>query len=273
MPRHLPNELLALTFQHITSSAELSKLCTVSRAFRDEAQRILYHTVRLPNDRIISWCHTIVANPGLAMQVHALSLPDAFKPGIMLTVKPNLSLQELQQVVKRALSSLSRLVELEIHPSSGTPYVDSDMFCGHPFRLQVFGETLDYPCKLEHWLKFLSEQPGIRHWRPNIISGHPIDPDVLPLLTSAEVHFSALDILSLCPMIRALRVKRWSWGSSRELSRLKLFRRTLTSLSVGYFNGLLAVTIARDAVPNIKFLGLQLDSRVSLLLQSLLGFY
>jgi hypothetical protein len=201
------------------------------------------------------------------MQVYALSLPTGFEPRVVITTKPNLKLQELRQVVKRALSSLSRLVDIETYKSSGALYVDSDMFCGHPFRLRVFGETLDYPCTHEYWLKFLSEQPGIRHWRMSIISGLPINPDVLPLLTSAEVRLSALDILSLCPMIRALRVKIWTWGNSEALSRLKLFRRTLASLSVVNVNPLQAVKIIRDAVPDIKILGLQPSFSVSLLVQ------
>jgi hypothetical protein len=261
MPRHIPVELYAPIFQHITSKAELSNLCMVSRAFRHEAQRILYHAVRLSTnyESIISWCHTIVGNPGLAMQVYALSLPNTFEPRTVQTVKP----QELQQVVKRALSSLSRLVELEIYASSGTLYVDSDMFRGHPFRLQVFSETLpDSPRTLEYWLEFLSEQPGIRHWRSGIMMGPPMDPDVLPSLTSAEVYSHALDILSPCPMIRALQVNRWSSGYSEELSALKAFRRRLTRLTVVYFENLLAVAVVRDAVPDINFLGLQLDLRV-----------
>jgi hypothetical protein len=122
MPRYIPIELYAPIFLHITSIAELSNLCTVSRAFRDEAQRILYHTVRLPNDRdhIISWCHNIVKNPGLAMQVYALSLPIAFAPEHVLKAELELMLQELQHVVKRALSLLSRLAELHTYWASGT---------------------------------------------------------------------------------------------------------------------------------------------------------
>jgi hypothetical protein len=275
MPRYIPIELYVPIFQYITSIAELSNLCTVSRAFRDEAQRILYHTVRLPNDRdrIISWCHTIVENAGLAMQVYSLSLPIAFAHKPVLMVAPDFMpvLQELQHAVKRALSSLSRLVKLYTYSSLGTDYLDPDIFCGHPFHLQVFGEDLPMS-RFEQWLKFLSEQPGIRHWRSNVHEGHALNPNVLPLLTSADVYLITINILAPCPMIRALRVRRWS-SRSDELLRLELFRHTLTSFSVADIDRPQAVQIVRDAVSNIKFLGLQPSFGVSMLVEPFLEFY
>jgi hypothetical protein len=269
MPRHVPIELYALIFQHITSNAALSNLCMVSRTFRREAQRMLYHTIRLSTDCycIMSWCHVIVENPDLAVQVHALHLPIAFAQ------RPGLTAErlELRHAVKRALSSLSRLVELQTYWSSGTLYVNSNMFCGHPFHLQVFGETLHFPGTLKYWLKFLSEQPGIRHWKSNIHRGPSIDPDILPLLTSAQICSPELYILAPCRMIRALRV---SIGAYEELPRLKTFRHSLTSLCLeDVILDVMRLNIVRDAVPNIKFLGLELGIKVSLLVQSLSRLY
>jgi hypothetical protein len=276
MPRHVPIEICALTFQHITSKAELSNLCMVSRAFRHEAQRILYHTVRLPNDyrRIVSWCRLITKNPRLAMHVFALYLPATceHRPRFKADLAPQL--QALRRVVERALSSLSKLAELHIYDSYGMPYLNSSVFCGHSFRLQVFGEALQPLCTVEHWLKFLSEQPGIRHWRANIGKGHALDPEVLPLLTSAHVFSSALSILTRSPTIRALRIMRRSSLYSDELSGLKAFRYTLTSLSLEYFGYCTEeLEIVRDAVPNITFLGLRPQCGVCSLVRSLSEFY
>jgi hypothetical protein len=267
-PRHIPIELYAVIFQHITSQAELSNMCTVSRAFRHEAQRILYHTVRLPNDYdlLVSWCRTIVETPRLAMAVYALFLPATFKHGL-LEAEFDPSVQELQRLVKRALSSLARLAELHAFWSVGTVYLNANVFCGHPFRLQVFSENSPED-KAADWLKFLSEQPGIRYWRLNIVRGRSIDPDILPSLTSAQIYSCSLSVLTLCPTIRALRVMRWSllyWFAS-ELSELKAFRNTLTSLSLEHLGHLMEeFRFVRDAVPDIKFLGLRLRYGVSLL--------
>jgi hypothetical protein len=272
MPRHIPAELLALIFQHFTSKAALSNLCLVSRAFRREAQRILYHTIRLPSDydRLVSWCDAIVANPHLAMQVYSLCLPAGFLQEQLPTAELDIIRQELRHVVKRALSSLPRLAELRTYFSYGTRYLSFDILCGHPFCLQVFDEGPQLPCLPEHWLEFLSEQPGIRHLRSNIREGHALDPDVLPLLSSAEIYSPALSIFARCPMIRALRVTVWlSSTFSDELLTLKKFGHTLTSLSLGVFDGLSAIKIIRDTVPHIKFLGLRWQRGVSPLVRSL----
>jgi hypothetical protein len=281
MPRHIPVELYALIFQHITSKAELLNLCMVSHALRHEAQRILFHSVRLPSDydRLVSWCHTIVESPRLAMEVHALFLPAAFtlatfKHGRLLEAEFDPKVQGLQRVVKQALSSLSRLVELHIFLPAGRVYLHVNLLCGHPFCLQVFEEDLPWQCNLGHWLEFLSEQPGIRHWRPNIDQGHALDPDVLPLLTSAHVSSSALNIFFHCPTIRALRIMRRSSRYSDELSGLNAFRYTLTSLSLEHLGHcMVELEIVRDAVPSIKFLGLQPQCGVSSLGRSLSEFY
>jgi hypothetical protein len=279
MPRPIPIELYALIFRHVTRTAALCNLCTVSRVFRHEAERLLYHTIRLPKDRgrLISWCHIIVENPRLAMQVYSLSLPMRFAYGQPYAdrVDYNLMLQELQHAITRALSSLSRLVELEIYYQSvGNDYLDPGIFCGHSFHLQVFEENLDYWYSTNHWLKFLSEQPGIQHWRSNISVGEAIDPDVLPLLTSAHFHSSALDILTRCPVIRALRVTRPGLGYSPRLVELKVFRHTLTNLSIVHSKRLIMeLDIVRDAVPNIKFLALASKYGVGARVESLSEFY
>jgi hypothetical protein len=268
MPLHIPIEIYPLIFQHIASNAILSNLCTVSRAFRDEAQRILYHTVRLPPDRdcMTSWCDAVVENPGLAMHVYALYLPTTIRHNPLFKTEIDSMLQKLRQAVKRALFSLSRLAELHTYSSWGRRYLNFDIFCGLPFHLQVVAVEPNPPGTLEHYLKFLSEQPAIRHWRLNVLWGHPLDPDVLPLLTSAHIHSSALDIISRCPMIRALRVEKSPQAEfCNQLLMLKAFRHTLAGLSVGYSNRLaVELAVIRDTVPNIKFLELRPHDGVSI---------
>jgi hypothetical protein len=60
-------------------------------------------------------------------------------------------------------------------------------------------------------------------------------------------------------MLRALRVTRCSLDElCDELLMLKVFRHTLTSLSLEYVEySTMELEIVRDAVPNIKFLGLR----------------
>jgi hypothetical protein len=274
MPRHIPAELLALIFQHFTNKAALSNLCLVSRAFRHEAQRILYHTIRLPSDydRLVSWCDATVANPHLAMQVYSLSLPTSFRHRQLFTAKLDTIRQELRHVVKRALSLLLRLARLHTFHSEGARYLSFDILCGHPFRLQVFEEEPQSPRSLNHWLEFLSEQPGIRHWRSDVY-GHAVVPNILPLLTSADIYLPMLTTIARCPMIRALRVTRRPWAPSQP-SELKVFTHTLTSLSLECSEyPMVDLKVVRDAVPNIKFLGLHLQDAVSPLVQSLSEFY
>jgi hypothetical protein len=75
-------------------------------------------------------------------------------------------------------------------------------------------------------------------------------------------------------MLRALCVMPWSLRYSDELSELKAFRYTLTSLSLEHFGHCMEeLEIVRDAVPNIKFLGLRLQYGVSFLVQFLSKVY
>jgi hypothetical protein len=205
----------------------------------------------------------------------------AFRYGSTYTVEAaeyDLKYQELRHVVKRTLSSLSKLVELRAYfCATGVNYLDPDIFCGHHFQLRVFGEVLRPRFTLKHWLRFLSEQPGLLHWRPNIIQGHTLDPDVLPLLTSAHVNSPALNVFTYCPMIRALRVERWTVPVGRfcdELLMLDAFKCRLTSLSLGYFDELMEeLKIVKSAVPNINFLGLRRAHTVSPPVHSSPEFY
>jgi hypothetical protein len=57
-----------------------------------------------------------------------------------------------------------------------------------------------------------------------------------------------------------------------ELSDLKAFRYTLTTISLEY-SDMVELEIVRDAVPNIKFLALRPQSGVSSLVQFLSKIY
>jgi hypothetical protein len=266
IPVHIPVELYRLIVQNVTRTDVLFNLCTVSRAFYYEAERLLYQAICLPNNihHILSWCKVIVENPRLAIQVQSLSLAIAYTQDEQLSTT-----EELQIMIKRALSSLSGLKELYTHWSPGTIYLYPTIFCGHSFQLRVFVDKLGdlEPYTLNDWLVFLSEQPGIRHWRSNIhSSAEAPQANVLPLLTSAHVYSPALNLITSCPMIRALRVDEWpSPDFLDELAGLKVFRRTLTSLRLRvlshstnqpHWTPYIIKTI-REAVPNLTFLSLE----------------
>jgi hypothetical protein len=252
-------------------------LCTISRAFRYEAERVLYHTIHLPNtyDHIFSWCRVIVEIPRFAKLVYSLTLPTAYEH---LGWPLDGELAALQLMVTRALTSLSALSELYTYYSSGRTYLFPDIFRGRPFRLRVFENGLRMSdnsptggCHLNNWIGFISEQPGIQHWRPNL--DHDVDqslaPDVLPSLTSARVRTPLLDILAPRP-IRALHISECcSVKFLADLSvGLEVFTHTLTNLYLRMskedtVHASEVLKILSDVVPNLKFLGLEARVAVS----------
>jgi hypothetical protein len=262
-------------FEHITNVAFLSGLCKVSRTFRHEAERILYHTVRLPPDyrRISSWSQAIAENPRLGSLVYSLGIPASHSHSRFLSLEKK---QELHTVVKRALSSLSRLEELHIRYFRGPTYLAPDMFLGCPFKLRVFRDGLPY-YTLIHWREFLYEQPGIRHWSPYLSQDEDVnlEPDMLPMLTSAHFRLSLLSILSSRP-IRALHINEVSslWFVHELAVGLAEFKHSLTNLSLKIWEDLVddyAVYIPTvletlsDFAPNLKFLRLEAAIAVSAL--------
>ncbi|KAJ7699271.1 hypothetical protein B0H17DRAFT_1049319 [Mycena rosella] len=78
----LPPEICAHVCADV-ERADLVTLCTISRVFRDQAQRLMYRAVDLqdcaPQD-LRSWCLAVTRHPQLAERVHKLilSFPSTF---------------------------------------------------------------------------------------------------------------------------------------------------------------------------------------------------
>ncbi|KAJ7252103.1 hypothetical protein B0H12DRAFT_1233987 [Mycena haematopus] len=73
----IPCEISSLICAEVEERCNLATLCRTSRVFREEAQRILYHTIDLEGRgmrSVWSWAHAVIRNPHVAKRVHALSL-------------------------------------------------------------------------------------------------------------------------------------------------------------------------------------------------------
>ena len=70
-----PTEVYARIFEFVQDRTDLVTLCTVSRAFYLEAERVLYGSVDLSNDHllIMLWFKKIANDPLLAAHVHSLT--------------------------------------------------------------------------------------------------------------------------------------------------------------------------------------------------------
>jgi hypothetical protein len=274
----IPIEVYSLFFQHVHHAPTLSNLCTVSRVFQQEAERILYHTVRLPcdYDRVFSWFKAVLQNSRLPNLVYSLTLPRSLRPeSIRSESTSRAHLEKLIITIKWALSSLTGLCEIYVYDSSGLNYLCPSMFHGHPFRLQVFESDLPLRRMLMDWQKFFLEQPTIRHWAPDLDPriDHVLEPDLLPSLISARVRLSMLHLLHSRP-IRALQItKCFPMMHLDDLSvGLGPFRHTLRhlSLDIGDFTESAigapqVVRIISAVVPNLHLLDFRAKIGVSYL--------
>jgi hypothetical protein len=69
-----------MIFLFVEKRSDLHALCLVLRAFRYEAELILYHTIELYDvhpPAVIMWSRTITETPRLARLVHSLLFPYA----------------------------------------------------------------------------------------------------------------------------------------------------------------------------------------------------
>jgi len=103
---YLPQELYGHVFQFVSDRSDLLVLLSVSRAFRHEAERILYGSVDLAYNhaRIHSWFRMIASSPRLAALVQSLTF------GIVYSHMPTPSHLWLE-VLAKGLRSLTNLKE------------------------------------------------------------------------------------------------------------------------------------------------------------------
>jgi hypothetical protein len=225
---------------------------------------VLYSVVTLPSTygSIPLWSQTVVERPRLASLVHTLILP----AGYGLQMRDEWKLDELKIILKRALSSLSRLSKLYVcyYQPYRKSYLWARLFNGHSFRLLVYDNSAGPPSPEQDWTTFITEQPGIRHWNFTSHRIHLPGADTLPLLTSACIHESQFHVLAHRP-IRNLRV-----DGIRHLGDLRvnltLLGDTLRTLRLRYVVPTLPslVQMLSDVVPRLEFLELESNLFVSL---------
>jgi len=263
-------ELYRSIFQHISSAGSLSKLCTVSRTFRYDAERFLYHTIKLSWDynRLLSWSKLIAGNYRLANLVRSLSLPLSSTRSGGLAVG---DLEVLKETIIQAFSALAFLREFRIYTPilPGVNYLSPAMLEGHPFRLHSFEDSA-LGLALNAWLKFLHEQRNIQHWKPSLLANDGIDQaleeGILPLLASASVLSPILNMLASRP-IQRVEIELLATPELLEQFRLGLraITHTLTRLSLRIRDdtsgdpgrsGFRVIKVVSTEAPNLKFLGL-----------------
>jgi hypothetical protein len=189
----LPVELYRDIIQSIPSPTDISKLCRVSRMFRDEAQPILYNSFELLCDdysRILAWCRTIDYHPHLARMVHFLILP--YELSLNTTLRARAKFHALFACALRKTVNLKgiSIIELPEAPSAASGRVFTllpKMMKGCDFRLHSFCGRLSTDAVLADWWKFFRGQTEIRYWDPvPRIPGHGmiLPRDMFPQLTA-----------------------------------------------------------------------------------------
>ncbi|KAF7352328.1 hypothetical protein MVEN_01196500 [Mycena venus] len=217
----IPPEICAAICSEVVDSRTLALLCRTSRDFRDEAQRLLYHSVdfrgRLMR-AVKSWARAIEKHPHLAERVHtlALRLPDTLTFEVSDATK-----------IGRALAKCVNLKELRIVGDvSATGHIHN---CIHgwmindcPFRLTKF-ENLYFQ---DRWIEgFWQKQTEIRVLSIAHSSACFTDQNLLPELIAVRT-----TSMSDLPEGRALQ--RVETRFQRDLLPLVQYKGTLTTLNL-----------------------------------------
>ncbi|KAJ7368956.1 hypothetical protein DFH08DRAFT_947840 [Mycena albidolilacea] len=190
--------------------SNLAPLCTISRNFSREAQRILYHSVDLRGREmcaVMSWAYTITEHTHLAERVHALVL--------QLPAIKSLDISDNAKIVK----ALRKWINLEeLRGAHGW------MISGLPFRLQKFENLAPWEGGVED--DFWKTQTEIRvlslPYLPNLPSFENQLPNVIALGTPT------LNVLPARPLQRV----ETAFLANGKFSPLAQYSQTLTTLSV-----------------------------------------
>ncbi|KAF8143348.1 hypothetical protein K438DRAFT_1783849 [Mycena galopus ATCC 62051] len=251
---HVPLEICSIICTQVDDPSTLAALCRTSRSFRDEAQRILYHTIDLgghPIRHVKSWARAITRNAHLAGRVHALSLqlPQARK----LAESDSEDVSKIQ----RALHSCINLKELKFtgvnlealrRPKHAYVWILDDA----PFWLTKFDNSYFATGALK---RFWPAQSDIR-----VLS--------LPHSIDAPTVFADGQL----PNLIALRVPQWpvlpqgrplqrlETGFTNDFSPLAHYSGTLTTLNLvceWYYPGLLGpITNIPTLLPALLHFGI-----------------
>ncbi|KAJ7122014.1 hypothetical protein C8R43DRAFT_1136290 [Mycena crocata] len=250
---HLPPEICAIVCEDV-DRADLVALCTISRLFRDQAQRIIYRTANLKQDNpqaLKSWCLAVTRHPQLAERVHSLVLDLPYD--LVFT-------SDAPKLVK----ALSRCVNLKALNVQGphSDVIQGWIISKSPFRLTKFANSYFRNSFLSEFWKAQSEIRVLSLPRCGDI--FPCYEDQLPNLTALEV-----DSLRALPRGRLLQriqldLRKDSGHALQKLPDLVRYSATLTTLNIlqtwpQVLTTLVTVqTIARN-LPSLVHLGMAED--------------
>ncbi|KAJ6469164.1 hypothetical protein C8R47DRAFT_1150588 [Mycena vitilis] len=227
----LPPEICAKICEDLGTN-DCVVLCRTSRAFGDQAQRLLYHSVALSTARALrSWSLAVTRHSHLAERVYALSL------GLPSDLVSSSDFGK----IARALSRCLHLKELHIHHERSGPFdirfewldrcTEGWLLPKCPFRLTKFSNSF---YKISFLAQLWTPQSEIRVLSmPACTEKFPCHDDQLPNLIALEVG----DVPGL-PTDRGLeRIQLWwrrlSEGYSLDqLSYLGRYSATLTTLNL-----------------------------------------
>ncbi|KAJ6567826.1 hypothetical protein B0H10DRAFT_1055181 [Mycena sp. CBHHK59/15] len=224
----LPPEICATICGEVDRAA-LGVLCRISPLLRDQAQRMLYHTVDLQdrNMRFLrSWCLAVTRHSHLAERVHALSLQ----------LPSNLEPSDAQKI-SRALALCVNLKELTVRHEPDAPTDDSVqtwILEACTFRLTHFVNS--YFNFIDEEL-FIGHQPDLRLLSLPFSSSFSCTDAQLPNLTAID---APLGVVVSLPGARPLERIQIHCQRSEFLQGLSLLGR--------YASTLKTLTLVREGV-------------------------
>ncbi|KAJ6507387.1 hypothetical protein C8R47DRAFT_1066242 [Mycena vitilis] len=219
MSLNIPPEVCSLICAAVVHRAELATLCRTSRAFRDEAQRILYRRVNLGHQtrQLKSLALAVTRHSHLAERVHTL----------VLRLPETLKLSPLDgSRIKDTLGACINLKELRVscadaYPFSSPASIDGWMLNDASFRLIKFANSY---FRFDCIMGFLDAQSEICVFSTTTHYGRfPSSDAQLPNLI-------AISVVSLESLPAGRPLQRIETRFHHDYSPLVRYSGTLTSL-------------------------------------------
>lgn len=251
----IPIELWSSVFVY-SSKRDLQQLCTVSRTFHREAERVLYREVSLYGAKLHLWAQRVSQRSDLAAHVRAVTLT------ISLYHETS---QDHLHTIHQALRALENLQELSLHGSPDGPHLNPShvwILSNCSFQLKVFRNSL---FDLSPLVWFLATQSGIQTWEQQIAIDFNFVDDILPNLISVSAPSWLVAKLQSPRPIQEISFILSLLGKDGELAAISTmgkYSKTLTHLRVERMvseNSLLLehfISHLAEATPRLKHLSI-----------------
>ncbi|KAF7320501.1 hypothetical protein HMN09_00133600 [Mycena chlorophos] len=281
----LPPEICAVICELLEPDA-LSAVSTLTKAFRQEAQRVLFHTVDLTTatgkDRLARWCGSLSGRTRVGELVRVLVVELPPPPG----ASPSARLGSDTSLLATALRKCTNLTHFTVHHSrndttaSGIPREWDDrvllkwLTVDCAARFTVF--RLGYPASAGPRKQFWDKQTDIRLLSLAYASSGPcpLRDEQLPSLVGLEV--SAIETLPVSRALQRIQLNLtgntlastdsdW-WSPSTRNWQLRIpsrnaFSATLTMLNIVFTSRHLSAVLVEglphlaEALPDLRSLG------------------